>query len=165
LKYKFLKLLAISGVLAFSFSTQTLPQTDKEIEAIQSLARAQVKFIFIQGLDLSTEEMGVFWPLYDAYRAELSKVGEKSNKLINDYAASYQNMTNEVAEDLTTRFFAGEEEGLGIRIKYRNKMAEVLSPIKVAKFIQIENKLIAIARYQLASQIPLMEEGPEDPNS
>ena len=161
MKNKFLKLLAISGVLAFSFSTPTFSQTDKEIEAMQSLGRAQIKFIFIQGLDLSTEEMGVFWPLYDAYRADLSKLGEKSSKLINDYAASYLTMTNEVAEDLTTRFFAGEKQGLAIRIKYRNKMAEVLSPIKVAKFIQIENKLIAIARYQLASQIPLMQEGPE----
>ena len=41
MKTKFLKLLAISGVLAFSFSAPAFSQTDKEIEAMQSLGRAR----------------------------------------------------------------------------------------------------------------------------
>ena len=156
--FKILKLLAISGLLTFSFSTQSFSQSDAEIEAMQSLARAQIKFIIITGLDLSSEENEVFWPIYDAYREELSKVGEQATQLVNDYAATYQNMTNEAADDLITRYFAVEKARLEIRMDYREKFAEVLSPIKVAKFTQIENKLIAIAQYRLASLIPLMEE-------
>ena len=158
MKSKIIKFAFIIGIFAVSFSTPSYSQTEEEMKVMQELAVAEVRLIFIQSLNLSKEEGDAFWPIYDAYRAELLEVGQKNSELISDFAAHYQNMTDEVAGDLTTRYFANEEARLAIRIKYREKMAKVLSPIKVAKFVQIENKLIAIGQYQLASHIPLMQE-------
>lgn len=158
MKTIFIKIAVILGLSSFALSTPAFSQTNEEMKAMQDLAAAETKLIYIRGLNLTQEEGEAFWPIYDAYQKELKAMGDEYLQLIQDFAAAYQSMTDEVAYDLTNRYFDWEERRLALRIEYRGKVAAVLSPIKVAIFVQIENKLAAILRYQLAAQIPLMQE-------
>ncbi len=158
MKTIFIKFAVILGLSSFAFSAPSFSQTNEEMKAMQDLAAAEIRLVYIQGLRLTEEEGDNFWPIYDAYREELMALGEENLQLIKDFAASYQSMTDAVAYDLTNRYFSSEKKRLALRVEYREKMAKVISPTKVAIFVQIENKLTAIARYQLAAQIPLMQE-------
>ena len=40
---------------------------------------------------------------------------------------------------------------------YVPKLEKVLPGVKVARYIQIENKIRAVGKYELAAQIPLVE--------
>ena len=158
MKTVFIKFAVILGLSSFAFSAPSYSQTNEEMKDMQDLSAAETKLIFIQGLNLTKEEGAIFWPIYDAYREKLMVMGEENLQLIIDFAAAYQSMTDDVAYDLTNRYFSSEKKRLALRVEYREKMAKVISPTKVAIFVQIENKLTAIARYQLAAQIPLMQE-------
>lgn len=158
MKTIFIKFAMILGLFSFALSAPSYSQTNEEMKAMQDLAAAEIRLVYIQGLRLTEEEGDNFWPIYDAYREELMAIGEENLQLIIDFAAAYQSMTDDVAYDLTNRYFSSEKKRLALRVEYREKMAKVISPTKVAIFVQIQNKLTAIARYQLAAQIPLMQE-------
>jgi len=46
-------------------------------------------------LQLSADQAAKFWPIYDEYDAEMSKLNDLKNANINAYAREYQQLTNE----------------------------------------------------------------------
>ena len=155
------KSFSIFAITLFLFSFSSIPawsQTNEEVAAMQQMAQTEVRLVFIRNLTLSEEEGAIFWPLYDQYRAEVNEVGAKTSNVINEYIANIQNLTDAQAADLTKRYFEAEKERAEINLKYAENMFAVLPAKKVAKFLQIENKLMAVGRYILASKIPLIQE-------
>jgi hypothetical protein len=49
-----------------------------------------------------------------------------------------------------------EEAEATLRKSYADKLIQVLPARKVARYLQIENKIRALIRYELASDIPLV---------
>jgi hypothetical protein len=105
---------------------------------------------------LTNSESAVFWPLYDDYRADQSKVGDRRVKLITDFAAKRDTMSEDDAKDLNKEYFAIQHDRIDVKEKYFKKMSKVLSSRTVARFFQIDGKLDAIGDMELASRIPLI---------
>jgi hypothetical protein len=59
---------------------------------------------------LTDTEAKVFWPIYDKYRAEQSKVNDRRVKLISDFLANQSGMSQDQAEDLMKEAIKIEEE-------------------------------------------------------
>ncbi len=155
------KLFSIFAITIFLFSigsSEAWSQTNEEVATMKQMAQTEIRLVFIRNLALSEEEGAIFWPLYDQYRAEVNKVGAKTSNVINEYIANIQNLTDARAIDLTKRYYEAEKERVDINLKYLEKMMAVLPGKKVAKFLQIENKLMAVGRYNLANKIPLIQE-------
>jgi polyhydroxyalkanoate synthesis regulator phasin len=105
---------------------------------------------------LLTESEGtIFWPLYDEYRAERHKLGDRRVKVITDYLALRGTMSQDDAENMTKETLAIQEDTVALKQKYVKKMSKVLSARTVARFFQIDQKLDATADMALAAQIPL----------
>ena len=105
---------------------------------------------------LTNSENAQFWPLYDAYRNERNLVGDRKVRLITDYAAKRDTMSEGEATRLTQEFFSIEKERIAVKEKYVAKMSKVLSARTVARFFQIEQKLDATVDLALAANIPLI---------
>jgi hypothetical protein len=105
---------------------------------------------------LTKSEGTIFWPLYDQYRAARSKLGDRKVRLITDFAAGIDAMSQDEAQRLTKEFLAIEKEKIAIKESYVAKMAKVLSARTVARFFQIDQKLDATVDLALAAQIPLI---------
>jgi hypothetical protein len=106
---------------------------------------------------LVTESEGkTFWPLYDKYRAEQHKVNDRKVKLITDFLANRNTMSEEQAEKLTKEALKIEEERTEVKEDYVKKMSKVLSARTVARFFQIDAKLDAIVDAALAARVPLI---------
>jgi hypothetical protein len=103
---------------------------------------------------LTQSEGDIFWPLYDQYRVARDKIGDRKVRLITDFAARRDSMSQEEAERLTKEFLAIEK--LAIKESYVAKMSKVLSARTVARFFQIDQKLDATVDLALAAQIPLI---------
>jgi hypothetical protein len=78
---------------------------------------------------------------------------------ITSYAEAYNagkgEISNDTAKKLMTDALGVEESEVTLRQSYSAKMGKVLPATKVARYLQIENKIRAIVKFELAAQIPL----------
>ena len=130
------------------------PSTEMLINTIRANKRALVAV----SLSLSDEEAERFWPVYDRYQAQLTSVNERLVKLIEEYTNSFADLSDEKALKLTTEYLAVEVDRAKIRRDNLDPIAKVLPGRKVARFYQIENKMDAVVRYDLAAGIPVLDE-------
>ena len=121
--------------------------------------KADKKLVVAEAMALTEAESKAFWPVYDAYQADISKLNQRTVKLIQDYAASYKSMTDPVAGKLLDEAIAIEKDRAFLFATYRPKFSAVIPATKVARYYQIENKVDAVIRYDLAATIPVVETG------
>ncbi len=109
---------------------------------------------------LSTAMVGIasarFWPHYDQYRAERQKIGDRRVRLITDFLAQKNSMSEDEARSLAKEDFAIEKDTSELKAKWYEKMTKVLSERTVARFFHIDGKLDAAADLALAANIPLI---------
>jgi hypothetical protein len=157
------KLKPLVGLCAFLVAPLAEAQVNPEfanindaIEMIRDMVQLERKDIVAEELALTGEESTNFWPVYDAYVAERAVVNDRLVKLITDYAANYLTMSDEMATTLVDDYFDVEADRLKVRRKYVRELGDVLPPKKLARFVQIENKLDTIVQVDIASEIPLL---------
>ena len=137
------------GVLAQASETDQLQQLRAEIQADRQA-------VVMANLKLTDAEGQAFWPLYREYRGEMAKVGDRLQKLIQDYAVTYESATAEQAKAMVDEMMSIQRAELKVKELYLPKFRKVLPEVKVARFLQIENKFDAIIRLGLANDIPLI---------
>jgi polyhydroxyalkanoate synthesis regulator phasin len=140
---------AAPGVLAQVSETDQLQQLRAEIQADRQAVLAA-------NLKLTDAEGAAFWPLYREYRAEMGKVGDRLQKLIQDYAKIYDTATAEQAKPMVDEMLSIQQAELKIKEAYLPKFRKVIPELKVARFLQIENKIDALIKLELAADIPLI---------
>jgi hypothetical protein len=130
-------------------------QAAEEMRLTREMIHTQRQALVTSAMDLTPSEMQRFWPLYRQYRSAASKVGDRIVNLITTYADNYENLTDKAADKLLTEFVRIEAERARLKAQYLPKFKKVLSPKKVARFYQIENKLDIAILADLAEVIPL----------
>jgi Spy/CpxP family protein refolding chaperone len=139
-----------AGVLAQATETDQLEQLRTEIQADRQAVVAA-------NLGLTDAEGAAFWPVYREYRGELAgKVGDRMQKLIQDYAKVYDTATNEQAKAMVDEMMSIRGAELKVKESYLPKFRKVIPETKVARFLQIENKIDALITLGLAADIPLI---------
>jgi hypothetical protein len=146
-------LLTAMVVAAIPAAAQEKPADNMRI-ALEKL-RADKKLLISENLGLTEGEAKSFWPLYERYQDELFLLRARTVNLVNDYASSHENLTNDIARKLLDEFMTIESLRLKLYQAYLPKFRKVLPDIKVARYYQLENKLQAALMYELARSIPL----------
>jgi hypothetical protein len=118
---------------------------------------ADKKLFIAANMQLTETEAKAFWPLYDQYQNELFLLRSRTIMMINDYAAAYENMDDATAQKLLDEYMELEGLRLKLRQTYVPKFRDILSNIKVLRYIQIENKINAALTYEFAAKIPLIK--------
>ena len=156
---KKLTVLVLLAVLAVAATAVVQAQTASEIAVARGDLQANRKAIVAANLTLNDTEAAAFWPLYDEYRAEVAKIGDKSVQLITDYATAYSaaSLTDVQAMDLTKGYLEQQKATIELKQKYLSKFAKVVPGKTAARFFQIENKLDTVVAVGIADQIPLVE--------
>jgi len=109
-------------------------------------------------LKLTADQAAKFWPLYNQYSAELSKIGDQQTALIREYADQWGTMTDEQASRLAKPSLAMDERIAQLRLKYLPIFSQAVPGQVVATFFQLDRPFQAPLDIQLASQIPLVQE-------
>jgi hypothetical protein len=131
---------------------------DADFGILRDTIRANKKALVAVNLTLSDAEATAFWPLYERYEAELKAVNDRLVQLIGDYTSHYRELSDDRARTLAEDYLAVEEDRAKVRRAYFPDFAKVLPGKKAARFYQIENKMDAVIRYDLAAAIPVLEE-------
>ena len=131
---------------------------DTNMQILLDKVKADKKLVVAANMELNEAEAKAFWPIYDAYQKDLQVINERLGKTILAYADAYNKkaLTDELAKQLTNEALAIDQDELTLRKTYAAKLNGVLPAMKVARYIQIENKIRAAIRYDLATGIPLV---------
>lgn len=120
--------------------------------------RSLKKQIVAANLELTDEEAQKFWPIYDQYTAEMTKIMDQKYKLVNDYMDSYDTLTDEQADRYVNGRAAVEESLLQLRLKYIPIFRKALSGKTTALFFQIDWRFGLVTDLQVPSQTPTVEQ-------
>lgn len=104
---------------------------------------------------LSDEEARAFWPLFEQYQQERQKLDTRADRLVADYVTAYSTLTDPRAATLLNEMLGIDDEYLKLRRRWIERVGKVLPPRKVVRYFQLENKLDAVVRAEMAQQIPL----------
>ena len=143
--------------LAAPVMAQSAGTTNMDI--LRQKVKADKKLVVAQNLNLTDAEGKTFWPVYDAYQTELQKINERLATAILAYADAYNKgaVANDVAKKLLDESLAIDAAEAAAKTALVPKVMAVLPATKAARYIQIENKIRAAVRYELAANIPLVQ--------
>ena len=117
----------------------------------------QKRLIIMDNMELTEDEGKAFWPVYEKHQEELFQVNQRGAKLILAYAAAYQTLTDEQAVKLIDEYYDIQDDRLAVMKKMASDVGKVLPGKKAFRYMQVESKLSAIGRYELAKAIPLAQ--------
>lgn len=129
------------------------------MDILREKIRADKKLLVATNMDLSETEAKGFWPIYAAYQKDLDKINRQLARMLDSYASDLEgkSLTDAKAKKLIDESVAVEQAEAKLRGTYAPKLSAVLPPKKVARYLQIESKIRAVVRYDLASGLPLVE--------
>jgi hypothetical protein len=135
---------------------------DKPADNMQILRdkiKADKKLVVATNMELTESEAKAFWPIYEGYQKDLQKINRRLVNLLESYAADFQgkSLTDDKARKLIEEAVAIEQAEANLKSIYAPKLSKVLPVKKVARYLQIENKIRAVVKYDLAQGVPLVK--------
>lgn len=158
--------LLFSMILAFAAvlpAQQTAKSDDEEsnVQAYIDLLRADVKSEKVQILtammQFTPDEAATFWPIYQSYDADLTKLGDQRVALIKEYAENYDSMTDEKADELAQKTFALMSDRNALLKNCYEQVKSKMGAKTAARFVQVEHQLVMIIDLQIASELPAVK--------
>lgn len=145
------------AVATLAQAAQNQPADNMDI--LRDKIKADKKLLIAENLGLTEAESKGFWPIYEEYQKELAGLNGRLGKMIQSYANEYNanTMTDEKAKTLMTEALSIEEAETALKKKYLDRLNGVIPAVKAARYLQMENKIRALIRFDLAANIPLVQ--------
>jgi len=152
-------LLAGAVMVAAPVFAQDKGSADTNMEILMQKVKADKKLLVAANLELTDAEGKNFWPLYDAYQKDLEQQNQRLGKAITEYAEAYNKgpIPDDLSKKLMNEVLSIEDAEVKTKRATADKIGKVLSGTKTARYIQIETKIRALLKFELAKQIPLVE--------
>jgi predicted outer membrane protein len=155
------QLMGVAAALALlTFAPLSWAQ-DKPADNMQILRdkiKADKKLVVAANMELTESEAKGFWPIYEQYQKDLQKINQRIVKLLESYADDFhkKSLTDDKAKKLIDEAVAIEQAEANLKSAYAPKLGKALPVKKVARYLQIENKIRAVIKYDLAQGVPLV---------
>ena len=157
-------ILVFTMVLAVCMFASVVPVWTQDkaadnMEILRNKVKADKKVLVAMNMGLTESEAKGFWPVYDQYQKELGQINGRIRALLESYAGDYNNrtLTDAKAQKLIKEFVSIEKAEADLKASFAPKLTKVIPAIKVARYLQIENKIRAIINFDIAAQVPLIE--------
>jgi hypothetical protein len=134
-----------------------LALAEESIELRKKIMMDQKKLIVMENVEFTEAEAKNFWPIFEKQQEKLFNVNQRGAKLILAYASAYQTLTDEQAVKIIDEYYDIQDDRLVVMKQMAADVGKVLPGKKAFRYMQVENKLNAIARYELAKLIPLAQ--------
>ncbi len=134
--------------------------TQAYIQLLRSDLKVSKRTLIQESMQLDEKQSADFWPLYNQYDVEQTKLGDQKLALIQEYAHDFLTMTDAKADQLAHRAMAIDDQRLALRRKYYDLFNKVLPTVLVVRFFQLENQIQLLVDLQIAANLPIIEEAP-----
>ena len=129
------------------------------LQILRDKIRADKKLLVAANMDLTESEAKGFWPIYDEYQKDLHQINRRIADLLAGYAEDLRGgaLTDDGAKKLVDDSISIEQAEADLKSRYAPRLSKVLPARRVARYLQIENKIRAILNYDLVTGVPLVE--------
>jgi hypothetical protein len=145
------------GALMFAFMGYSQSATE-EVDLFQAAFGMEKKAVIANFVKPNDAQKDAFWLLYDEYEAARKENGKKRIDLLEQYAKTYQNMSNEAADLWTKEVIKLQTVTDKLVVTYYNKIKKATNPIVATQFYQIENYILTAVRMEILENIPFVGE-------
>jgi succinate dehydrogenase flavin-adding protein (antitoxin of CptAB toxin-antitoxin module) len=126
------------------------------VESVRQAMRSDKRGLVERNMHLTPAEAAKFWPLYDDYQAELDRIVQRQNRAVLDYINGENTMTDANAKRILREVMRADADEQRLREKQLRNLLAVLPARKAVRYMQIENKLRTIQRYDVAERLSLV---------
>jgi Spy/CpxP family protein refolding chaperone len=138
-------------------STSESAGIEQEVQLLRSDIRSAKKQIIAENMKLTDAQAGKFWPVYDAYTQETTKLGDATYALVKEYAQNYDNMTDAQADSLVEKMATLDVQTATLRQEWIPKFRKVLTGKQSALFFQLDRRINLLLDLQFAANIPIVK--------
>jgi len=143
---------------ALTFTLSSFAQTTQDyVEIVRDILKTEKKVAIAEVMELTDQESGPFWDLYNEYNFELTKIQNQRLNSIYDFAENYDKMTDEKADELWKSVLSYQGDLLKLQKSYYKKFKKIIPAGKAATYFQAENKIAMMINAELALSIPFIE--------
>ena len=145
--------------LGFAMSGVAQEKPADNMQILRDKIKADKKLLVATNMELTESEAKGFWPIYDQYQKDLQKINRRMANVLESYAADFRgkSLTDDKAKKLIEEAVAIEQAEANLKSTYAPKLSKVLPVKKVVRYLQIENKIRAVVKYDLAQGVPLVQ--------
>ena len=133
------------------------PLTAADLEGLRAELRATRKQLMAQNLILTPEESTRFWPIYDRYQADLTKIKDDQYQLIAEYANGFGHYDDAKATDYITRWLDLDVRTTALRAHYVPIVGRVLPGVKATSFFQMDRRVSMLIDQRIAALLPVLQ--------
>jgi RNase H-fold protein (predicted Holliday junction resolvase) len=155
---KTLGMAIVIALLGFALPVSAQDKPADNMQILREKIKADKKLVVAMNMELTESEAKEFWPIYDQYQKDLQKINQRMVRLLESYAEDYQakSLTDDKAKKLIDEALAIERSEADLKGAYAPKLGKVLPVRKVVRYLQIENKIRSVVKYDLAQGVPLV---------
>ena len=131
---------------------------DMNMQILRDKLKADKKVVVAANMQLTDAEASAFWPIYDAYQNDLKAINERLGNALFAYADAYKAgpISDATAKKFIDEAIAIDDAEAKLRKDYAAKLTQAIPAAKAARYLQIESKIRAVIRYEMAAAIPLV---------
>jgi hypothetical protein len=144
-------LLVSALILAAGIKAQS---NKEEIDLMQSVYGMEKKAMVEEFVKVDPAQKAAFWQVYDEYETARKDLGKRRIELLEQYADSYDRLTNETADAWTKEVLSLSKKTDALLVSYYNKIKKVTNPIVALQFYQIEGYILSGIRLKILGEIP-----------
>lgn len=163
-------LIAVVSVLVCAIQLYAQTSSDDAIQAYQnaladydsavkqlqrSNLRSQKREIIKKNISLNSDEAKAFWPVYDKFEAETTRLNDQRFALINDYVSHYDNLTAGKAAELINSWMQLQKERQEMKRNYVRELGKVIPAKPALRLLLLESQMDLQIDASIAAQLPL----------
>ncbi|MBZ5572118.1 MAG: hypothetical protein LAO09_09580 [Acidobacteriia bacterium] len=124
------------------------PTIDSKIAVVRANMQADRTTLITAGMNFNDKDGAAFWPIYQQYEYERSRLDDGRVAVIKEYTQKYPTLTDTEANAMAERMFEYDARIIALKKKYFKKFIKALPALTVAKFFA----RVCIGRWQDGSR-------------
>jgi len=148
-------LLSLAAIPNVSAAQTNDVSVDSYIESLRADVKADRVAIITAAMQFNDKDAKAFWPVYHKYDADISKINDQRVVLIKTYANKFDTMIDADAKSIIDQSLNFEAARTNTKRDYVKEFENAgLSPLTVAKFMQLERRMDLVIDVEIAAALP-----------
>ena len=137
--------------------TEPVFADSEQFDMLWSALQNDKQILFAQAIELTNEESNAFWPIFEAFQNDLKKLAQGNFNLLAIYISKQGVLSDEEAGQMLNEYLDLEEKRIALKKSYIEKFKKILPQKKMMQYYQLENKIEATMKFELAINTPVVE--------
>jgi hypothetical protein len=130
------------------------PAIDSTIAVVRANMKADRTTLITTGMNFNDKDGAAFWPIYQQYEYERSRLDDRRAAVIKEYTQKYPNLTDAEAKAMADQMLDCDSRLAELKKKYYKRFNKVLPALTVTKFFQLDRRIDLMMDMQVEASLP-----------